>query len=390
VAAAFSPLASASACAGSAAVAPSKEAIALISVSEAPAATYWVYVANEASDKVSRVRFGPGGLAVEKTIGVGFDPVDLDGAHGLSISADGRFWYLTTAHGFPWGRLWKYQTGTDVLVDSLQIGRFPATIGLTPDGSESFVVNFDLHGDPVPSSVSVIDNASMREIARIETCVKPHGSRVTPAGTFDYSVCVGDDQLVEISALLPRVTRRLRLTPGDERLLPLGEDGRVRTGEATAGSGAEGARCKPTWAEPSVDGRHVYVACNGHAEVLEIETGGLTVTRRFSTGKGPYNLDVSPDGRLLLATDKGAASVSVIELATGEELARIPTSRTLPHGIVVTPDSRYAFVANESVPGTRSTVDVLDLGTLRRVAQVQVEDQAGGIDFWKMEAAPEL
>ena len=34
----------------------------------APAASYWVYVANESSDLVSRVRFGPNGVVEEKTI----------------------------------------------------------------------------------------------------------------------------------------------------------------------------------------------------------------------------------------------------------------------------------------------------------------------------------
>ncbi len=42
-----------------------------------PTSTYWVYVANESSDLVSLVRFGPGGAVEEKTISVGIKPVDL-------------------------------------------------------------------------------------------------------------------------------------------------------------------------------------------------------------------------------------------------------------------------------------------------------------------------
>jgi hypothetical protein len=97
-----------------------------------PAADYWVYVANESSDIVSRVRFGPDGITEEKKIRVGIMPADLDGAHGLSVSRDGRHWYLSLAHGNPYGQVWKFTTGNDRLMDSARAGLFPATMGISP------------------------------------------------------------------------------------------------------------------------------------------------------------------------------------------------------------------------------------------------------------------
>ncbi len=348
---------------------------------EAPQSTYWVYVANESSDIVSVVSFGPHGAVAEKSIDVGFIPSDLDGAHGVSVSPDGHYWYLTTAHGTPWGMVWKYETGTDSLLASAELGLFPATIGLSPDGGTAFIVNFNLHGDPVPSSVSVVNTEPLEEIGRIVTCVMPHGSRVAPSGEHAYSVCMHDDELVEISTADLVITRRMALTPGGQGLKASGESAREPMMELHR----EGPRCKPTWVEPGADGQHVYVACNGHGEVLEIELGKMIVTRAFPTGKAPYNLEVTPDGRLLIATNKGAQSISVIDLGSGEELARIPTSRPITHGVVASPDSRYAFVSNEAVGATFSTVDVVDLASLTRVAEVEVEHQAGGIDFWRQE-----
>jgi DNA-binding beta-propeller fold protein YncE len=338
---------------------------------EPPAPSYHVYVANESSDIVSRVRFRPGtGATVEKSIDIGVMPGDLDGAHGLSVSPDGRYWYLTTAHGTPRGHLWKYRTGSDELVGRDTLGLFPATIGLTPDGAEALVVNFNLHGDPEPSTVSVVRTEPvLAEQTRIDVCVKPHGSRVGPDGRLHYSVCGPDDQLTEISVPGRRVRRSLELPP-------------------TSG----GPACGPTWAEPGTDGHFVYVACNGGSEVYEValDEDSLRVVRRFATGRAPYNLEVTPDGRLLLATNKGEGSVSVIGLEAGRELKRIRTSRDVTHGVVASPDSRYAFVSNEAVGATRSTVDVLDLEDRRRVASVEVEHQAGGIDFWTTERpAPE-
>lgn len=55
-----------------------------------PSAIYWVYVGAESADLIHRVRFGPDGAAVEKTTPVGMYPTEMEGPHGLSISADGK------------------------------------------------------------------------------------------------------------------------------------------------------------------------------------------------------------------------------------------------------------------------------------------------------------
>ena len=62
----------------------------------------------------------------------------------------------------------------------------------------------------------------------------------------------------------------------------------------------------------------------------------------------------------------------MIDTRSGKELGRIATSRRLPSGLVISPDSRYAFVTLEGVGAEPGTVDVLDLTTLTRVASVDV------------------
>jgi YVTN family beta-propeller protein len=83
-----------------------------------------------------------------------------------------------------------------------------------------------------------------------------------------------------------------------------------------------------------------------------------------------------------VGTNKKGKSVSVIDAATGKELARVPTTRRVPSGLVISPDSRYAFVTQEGVGAEPGAVDVIDLRALARVASVDVGQQAGGIDFW--------
>jgi YVTN family beta-propeller protein len=152
------------------------------------------------------------------------------------------------------------------------------------------------------------------------------------------------------------------------------------------GSAAAPGACSPTWAQPSADGRTVWVACNRSDELVEIDVASWTLRRRIPAGEGVYNLAVTRDGRLLLATNKRAQNVTVLDASTGRELAKIPTARRNPSGVVVSSDDRYAFVTVEGVGAEPGTVEVLDLGSLTRVASVDVGQQAGGIDFWKTEA----
>ncbi|HEX6314465.1 MAG TPA: hypothetical protein VFZ73_06375 [Gemmatimonadaceae bacterium] len=373
-----------------------------------PEKDYWVYVGAESADLIHRIRFGPAGLVVERTIQVGELPAEMEGPHGLQISRDGKYLHMTTGHGFPDGKYWRYELGPDTLVGpGVLLGNFPASIDVTPDGLYSFSGNFNLHGDMVPSSVSVVHTPSHNEVARIVTCTMPHGSRLDPSGLFHYHSCMMDDQLVEIDARTFEVSRRFSLAKGKEGPLPKEGDGmlamwiegaeRVSGGKtsdpAEVGYAAMGDMkhdmvpntCSPTWAQPSVDGKFVYVACNKMDEIVEVDRQAWSVTRRFKTGRGPYNLAVSPDGALLVATLKQGHMTEVFDLKSAKSLAQLKNSTTVAHGVVITPDSRYAFVTSEGVGSAPGKVDVYDLKSLTKLGTVDVGQQAGGIAFWKME-----
>jgi DNA-binding beta-propeller fold protein YncE len=146
--------------------------------------------------------------------------------------------------------------------------------------------------------------------------------------------------------------------------------------------------CSPTWAQPSADGKKVFVACNKSDEILEVDRDAWAVSRRIATGRGPYNLAVTPDGRLLVATLKQGGAVELFDLTSGTSVAKLKTSTTVTHGVVVSPDSRYAFVSSEGVGAAPGKVDVYDLAARALVGSVDVGQQASGIAFWKMEPAP--
>src|ERR1041385_4737440 len=64
-----------------------------------PDRDYLVYVLSEAADKISLIRFGPAGASVERELSTGDMPIDIDGPHGIAISADKKFYYVSLAHG---------------------------------------------------------------------------------------------------------------------------------------------------------------------------------------------------------------------------------------------------------------------------------------------------
>ncbi|MCY4076249.1 MAG: YncE family protein [Acidobacteria bacterium] len=324
---------------------------------EPPAHSYYVYVCAESDDEVSVVRFGPGGVEVVKTLTVGSYPTETEGPHGITVGPGGRYWYVSIAHGYPFGSVHKYETGTDRWVADVTLGLFPATLAVSPATGLLYVVNFNLHGAMEPSTISAVEAETMIEVGRIPTGVMPHGSRFSRDGTRHYSVNMMDGELVEVDALGFAVRRRLGFADG----------------------------VQPTWVTPPTAAGKVYVTGNNVARIYEVDLETWTVERTFETGAGPYNLEVTPDGTTLVATYKGGHAVGFWDLAAGAERARVRTTRTIPHGVVVTPDGEYAFVTLEGVGGEPGTVEVYHVPTAERVGAVDVGKQAGGIAFWTMD-----
>jgi DNA-binding beta-propeller fold protein YncE len=346
---------------------------------------YLLAVASEAADKLTFVRFADGVARIESEIDTGIMPADIDGPHGLAASPDGRFFYVSLAHGQPNGNVLKYSAVTRGVIGRVTLGMFPATLQTSPDGTFLYVVNFNLHGDHVPSSVSIVLTDRMVEIARVPTCRMPHGSRVSPDGTKHYSACMMDDALVEIDTARLAVSRHFILARGREAGgpgAPAAAGAASHAGHGTDAPPPGSTACSPTWAQPSVDGATIFVACNGTSELVEIDAKSWVLRRRIAVRAGIYNLAVTGNSRLV-ATNKRDQSVSIFDTTSGRELARLATRRRVVHGVVVSPDDRYAFVTVEGIAAEPGTVEIIDLASLKTVAIVDVPPQAGGIDVIK-------
>ena len=360
---------------------------------------YYLYVAAESDDTVSLLNFDGNNLSEIERIVVGSYPTENEGPHGLTVDPNGKYWYLTLAHGNPFGKLIKYSTETNEVVDETTLGLFPASMQISTVTGFLYCVNFNLHGDMKPSSVSVVDPETMTEITRIKTGSMPHGSRITNDGLKQYSVAMMSGELFEIDALSLEVSRILDLEDHSKMAHSKMNDSKMdhskmdhskmdhsKTDHSKMDhSEMKHSNVKPTWVIPHPNKNVIYIAGNGSDEIIEVDSDSWKVSKRIKTGKGPYNVEISPDGKYMIATLKSIGSTGIWDLDSGKLLSEVKNSTSVSHGIAISPDSKYAFISVEGIGGEPGIVDVIDIKSQTLIDNIEIGKQAGGIAFWKME-----
>ena len=328
----------------------------LAAFAAAPTPAYRILVASESGDIVTQLTWDGTALKTVKVVPVGIMPADIDGPHNVTASPDGKYWYVTIAHGTPYGTLWKMAAGGDTVVAKAPVEMFPTTISLTPEGDLAFVANSDFHGDhPRVNVITIVQTVTMASLTNLPACDMPHGVRVNHAGSVIYVSCMNSDEILEIDRQAFGVQRRHKTGDGSQH------------------------GCAPTFVSVSPDDRRLYVACN-HGNTLQVlDAATLALVKEIPTGAGAYNVEPSADGRWVLVTNKKAQSVSVVDAQLLAEVARISTSKKLPHGVAYAPDGRWAFISVESIGTDPGAVDVIDVWTLTRVASIAVPLQPTGI-----------
>ncbi len=331
--------------------------LALLLLPPAPAAgqgRYLVGVVSESGDRLTWLRPEGGTLAVDRIVPLGLRPADLDGPHGLAIAPDQRSYYVTMAHGTPFGSVWRLDAATDSVLGRAEAWRFPSSLAPAGDGTWLFVANSDFHGPrPAVNPVSIIHTPTMTTVRQLPACDMPHGMRASGDGRRVYLACMHDDLVLELDAE--------RLEPA--RRLPVGAD----------------HDCMPTWVSVSPDDTRLYVACQAAGTLRVFDRATLAPLATVPVGSGAYQAEPSPDGRWVLVTNKAGRSVSVVDAAALVERARIPTTKPVVHGIAYSPDGRYGYISCESVGADPGSVDIIDLDALTLSGSVAVPAQPAGI-----------
>lgn len=367
---------------GCASPATSRAQVPVPAPSTSGAHAHEVGVTSESGDQVTWIRPGADTLTLGRVVPVGIMPSDIDGPHNITMAPDGRSYYVSIAHGAPYGTLWRLDAETDTVIGRAQLEYYPTTISVTPDGELAFVANSDFFGDrPRINPVSIVHTPTMQKIADIPACDMPHGVRVNHAGTGVIVTCMHSDELVEFDVSTFSITRRAGTGPGMQ-MTPAGDHAAHAPVSGAAGSNA--AACSPTYVSISPDDRTLYVACNTGNTLQAWDAASLEKRGEVAVGKGAYNVEVSPDGELVLVTNKKDRSASLVDAKSLKVLATIPTTKGVVHGIAWSPDGRYAYISAESVGADPGSVDMIDIGARKVVATFPVAAQPTGITLRKL------
>ena len=102
-------------------------------------------------------------------------------------------------------------------------------------------------------------------------------------------------------------------------------------------------------------------AKENHAAVLDALTGEAVAT--YEVGTDPEQIDISPDGRFIYASNEDAGTASVVSTETGKAVATLVVG-TEPEGCRTSPDGRWVYITSE----TSNIVSVLDASANRVAA----------------------
>ena len=324
---------------------------------EGAQAEHVLFVGLESEDAVAIV--DPKAGTVIHEVPVGISTEEVEGVHALAIAPDGQHYFLSIAHGWPHGSVWKLTTAEDSLVGRTDVGLFPATMAITPDGNWLFVANYNLHGDPQTDTVSVIHAPTLTEVQQIPVCTKPHGLVASHDGAAVYVSCTRDNVLKKISVQSLSVVDSTNVLIEEDR--------------------AEEKVCYPAGLALSLDDEKLFVACHRHAEIRVMPTDRFgTITNRIPVGAGPYLLKVDPSGDRLYVPNRDEQSYTVIDVTDEEVIATKPSSATHPHTFAFGPEGTV-YLSMESHAVVPGAVDVIDPETLETMRSVEVGLQATGI-----------
>jgi DNA-binding beta-propeller fold protein YncE len=261
----------------------------------------------------------------------------------------------------------------------------PTSVALTPDERFALVTSAQ-RIDPADATKTIPDNrlslvdlraTPPRVVQTVEVGAGPSGVSVNRAGTL---ALVANRNAGTVSVL--------RLSDG--RLTPLLA---LPVGPANSG---------PSHVQFTPDGKRALVTRDGDADsrvsILAIDGESVTKTDRdLTVGIRPYGMGITPDGRWAVVANIGrgtgdADTVSLIDLRgrialTADTISVGPT----PEGIQVSPDNRHIAVTihngsarpqGHPLRGTAQLVILrIEDGRLRRVARAPIGDWAQGVAF---------
>lgn len=134
------------------------------------------------------------------------------------------------------------------------------------------------------------------------------------------------------------------------------------------------------------DGKYAFVSVYDTKQIglLDLKTNKLSFINLPTEAKGPVQIYPSPDSKYLYVADQGyyfdqpsSDKVYRIDIAK-KEVDKTVDAGTAPHGIVVNDSGEFAFVTNL----LSNDISVIDLMTDKEVARIPAGKMPNGISIW--------
>jgi PQQ-dependent catabolism-associated beta-propeller protein len=249
-------------------------------------------------------------------------------------------------------------------------------------------------------TVSVVDVAARRVIRSIPVPGRPRGIHLSADRRTLYVALSDDDQraqgesdgIARIDVATSRVQGLVSAGSDPEefavdlhgrRLYASNED----AGTLSAIDLASGrviatliVGIEPEGVALSPDGASVYVTAETSNTVSVVDTSRTAVTASFMVDSRPRAAAFSPDGALAVVTAEIAGRLVIVDARRHRVLGRVALpAGSHPVGVVVSPDSRRAYVAT----GHGNAVAVVDLGARTLVTTITVGKRPWGVALSK-------
>jgi YVTN family beta-propeller protein len=305
---------------------------------------------------------------------------------------------------------------------TLEVGKDPRGVGITPDGRTLVTAN------QADADVSVVDTATGKTVRRIAVGKNAEFVRVSPDGRFAYvtyepsssgkppgkgqgsekggkpepgskpdqggrdeeavaaEIAVIDLAKFVVSSRLPASleTEGMDFSLNGRDLIVANEgDDTVVVYDLTPGQATSGRAIKrvdvsrfgkrPRGVKVSPDGSIVLVTLESSDNFLVLDSH-YNVLKSIPTGKGPYGIAFEPGGATVWVAAARSEQIQVLDARTFAPLASIPVGKRCWH-FSFTPDGKKALVAC----GRSDALTVIDVATRQAVSALTGFNQPWGI-----------